>query len=100
MRTGSSIESGRLEASSSKPPLCRVAITHCRTGLRPPAASPGHLSPASYGITPFGRMDHLFSPFLTAPDHLRFWVDRHPGVTRYALSFPYGQNQRYALGLH
>ena len=25
-------------------------------------------------------MDRLFPPFFTAPDHLRFWVDRHPGV--------------------
>ena len=24
-------------------------------------------------------MDHLFPPFFTALDHLRFWVDRHPG---------------------
>ena len=23
-------------------------------------------------------MDHLFPPFFTTPDHLRFWVDRHP----------------------
>ena len=27
----------------------RVAITHCRTSLRPPVASPGHLFSTSYG---------------------------------------------------
>ena len=27
---------------------------------------------------PISRVDHRFSPFLTAPEHLRFWVDGHP----------------------
>ena len=32
---------------------------------------------------PFCRMDHLFSPLFTAPDHLRFWVDGHPGLDHF-----------------
>jgi len=57
----------------------RVAITHCRTG---PAPTCGLAGPLFFHLVweHFCRMDHLFQPFFTAPDHLRIWVDRHPVV--------------------
>ena len=56
----------------------RVAITHYRTG---PVPTCGLAGPPFFHLVweQFCRMDHLFPPLFTAPDHLRFWVDRHPG---------------------
>ena len=42
---------------------------------RPPVVLPGHLFSTSYG-----SVFAVWTTFLTAPDHLRFWVDRHPAL--------------------